>query len=387
MDNTHNEVPLSAVGVRHGTKTHSKIQETGSLSDPSSINASIKGPHLSNASANAKPGAAGIVHPSPFDTTNAVFTNKDPMTQNAYLASMMMAGGSMGNLPNVSLAQLPSGLSNLPTIPGLSGLPIDMGMFGSLLGNVVTPAGATPGTHPTMMQERNAQAIVSMLSKQSNAGAAGAVGALGADSLAALMGSLPNLQAGLTGALGSMEFAKADSFQKNLDGILASGNGVQHKDGNKDGNKDKQMTTPMSLNDIQQLLSFNANPQLLAASLAAGGGTKADEGGDKVDMATLDSQQLLDRSIMSKQGTSLDLSEKIVLDNVLEAVTADAAPKESEDVDKKSGEKKDAMATTQSNLYAQGWGVALKNAEKAAEDEKHEKEGNVGETAAAAPAT
>ena len=343
------EAPISAVGVRHGTKTHSKIQESSlSLSNPSvgdkSINASIKGPNMSKkrgskskAKNNQGPG------PSPFDAPLGAIRSQ-PSTANEYLAAMMASNGTMGNIPNVSLANLPTGLSNLGTLAGLGTtlLPNEVQAIGNMIGSMQQAGGGNPGNQPpTMITERNAQAFFNMMGNgQLPPGLSGA------------LGNLPT-------NLGSMDFS--DSFQKNLDGILA---GMDEKDGASAG---------LSSQALHHLLSFNPNvgqgvAKPTTGGQGAAGGTTA--GNDA--MTTNDSQKILDRSLIAHRGGStLDPSEKLVLDNVLAGGGARDGDNDG-DNDASAPKKPDALANldaiaaTQSNLYAADWGKALKSAEKSA---------------------
>jgi len=346
------EAPISAVGVRHGTKTHSKIQESSlSLSNPSvgdkSLNASIKGPNMSKKRSSKSKNNQGPA-PSPFDAPLGAIRSQ-PSTANEYLAAMMASNGTMGNIPNVSLANLPTGLSNLGTLAGLGTtlLPNEVQAIGNMIGSMQQAGGGNSGNHPpTMITERNAQAFFNMMGNgQLPPGLSGA------------LGNLPT-------NLGTMDFS--DSFQKNLDGILA---GVDEKDGAPAG---------LSSQALHHLLSFNPNVvQGVAKPTTGGQGAAGGTTAGNDSMTTNDTQKLLDRSLIAHRGGStLEPSEKLVLDNVLAgggARDGDNGDNGDNGGNDASAPKKpdalanlDAIAATQSNLYAADWGKALKSAEKSA---------------------
>lgn len=313
------KVPLSGVGVRKGTKTHSLILEGDSLSlgtDPS-----IGMPH---SKVNITGPQQVALPATPFDAPSANLGQNQPQqpaTAQEYLAQLLGNGSLQNFLGSQQISSLPqpSALAGLGTIN-----------VGQVLGAQL----------PTMMNERNAQALYTMISQKMT-------------------------DVGMSG-LPSMEFS--DSFQKNLGSLLLGhpGGGTEGEPGTANGDADVNQSdakNAMSAQTLQQLLSFNV-AGMLAAGGAGGGGQAAANKGADVDneagtkpgnMTGLDSQQLLDVTFTNPG--SLDPGEKIVLDNLLSP--GDAGTKR-----KREGQAGgDTMAPTQSNFYRE-WG---KVAEKAAE--------------------
>jgi hypothetical protein len=312
------KVPISAVGVRKGTKTHSLIIEDSSLTDPSAA-MDVKSQSMA-----PTPGSGSAALPAtPFDVPSVNPAPAQPSTVQDYLAGLLLPNGhSMGNLIGMQ-----RNISSLPNLP--QGTNLDL--LGSLFSGAAGASGTGgPGQQfPTMFTERNAQTIYTLLSKH------------GTD--AGLFG--PGSRQSLTG-MPSMDFS--DSFQKNLGSLLvghpgASGGqvtGDDHKASGRTGvgddDKDVQnkLKAGLSAQQLQQLLSFNVIPGMLAAGGVSSqiGETQEDGKPARVakpsanvaaiaqavrpDMATVDSQQLLDVTFTNRV-ESLDASEKLVLDNLL----------------------------------------------------------------------
>ncbi len=311
------KVPLSGVGVRKGTKTHSMILE----GDDGSIGTS--NPSIGMPNATRAAGQVGLPA-TPFDAPsgNAIASQaKPPTTPQEYLAQLI-GNGSFQNLmgsQQISSLPQPSALAGLGTVN-----------VGQVLGG--------PQAHPTMISERNAQALFTLLSQK-----------------------LPDV--GVSG-LPSLEMT--DSFQKNLGTLLASELGAA------DGNLDKvqsQVKNALSTQALQrQILSFGGAAAMLAAngagdpSAAAEGQRGEEKASDKAlagaSMAALDSQQLLDVTF-TNQG-SLDPAEKLVLDNLLED-PVDAGTKRKRDEGDNATTYTDQMPPTRSDFYRE-WGKAGKAA-------------------------
>lgn len=321
------KVPLCGVGVRKGTKTHSMLLE-GDEGSIGTSNPSIGMPNTTMAA-----GQAGLPA-TPFDAPSgnaSAGQAKQLTTPQEYLAQLI-GNGSFQNLMGSQQ------ISSLPQASALAGL--GTVNIGQVLGG--------QQAHPTMMTERNAQALFTLLSQK-----------------------LPDM-----GASGLPSLELTDSFQKNLGTLLANELGAA------DGSLDKvqsHVKNALSTQALQQqLLSFGGAAAMLAAngagdaSAAADGQQveKASRASDKASdkaltgpsMATLDSQQLLDVTF-TNQG-SLDPAEKLVLDNLLQE-PMDAGTKRKRDEGDNVAPDTDQMPQTQSDFYKE-WGKAG-NAAKSSE--------------------
>jgi len=304
------KVPLCGVGVRKGTKTHSMLQ-VGDEGSIGTSNPSIGMPNPTRAPGQGLPA-------TPFDAPSGNATAglaKPPTTPQEYL-QQLIGNGSFQNLMGSQQ------ISSLPQASALAGL--GTVNVGHLLGG--------PQAHPTMISERNAQALYTLLSQK-----------------------LPDM--GVSG-LPSLELT--DSFQKNLGTLLANELG--------DGTLDKvhsQVKNALSTQALQQqILSFGGAAAMLAAN-GAGDPSAAAEGqrGEAkalagTNMASLDSQQLLDVTF-TNQG-SLNPQEKLVLENLLED-PVNAGTKRKRTEVQKAATYREEMPPTQSDFYME-WGKAGKAA-------------------------
>ena len=335
-------VPLSGVGVRKGTKTHSLLLE-GDEGSIGTSNPSIGMPNAVNPAVAGGTGQQSGLPATPFDAPS-INANagpaQQPVTPQEYLAQLI-GNGSFQNLmgsQQISSLPQPSALAGLGTI------------------NVGQLPGGQQG-QPTMMAERNAQALFTFLSQK-----------------------LPDM-----GASGLSSLDLTDSFQRNLGTMLAGELGAA------DGNLEKvqsQVKNALSTQALQQqLLSFGGAAAMLASSgagdpsAAAGGQDGEDKASGKASgktsgktsagptMAALDSQQLLDVTF-TNQG-SLDPAEKLVLDNLLEDPLGAGAKRKRDEGDE--GDEGDNAAVdaehlppTQSDFYKE-WGKAGKAAKGSGE--------------------